>query len=149
MNEAPGPQYALVRLFQLQSGPAHCRIAAVKRPRKPQRAGRSVRVHRSGFNPDALVVVTLGNPREKFWGVLLELDAAGVAVRGIDLTSLDDFAQMLKSGDSAVPGTVFFPMHRVERMELDCRNGPIASIAEEFEQKTGRSAAKILGLSQR
>ena len=45
-----------------------------------------------------LVLVTLNNPREKFWGMLLSLTPAGVNVRGVDLQSLDDFMQMVKTG---------------------------------------------------
>jgi len=47
------------------------------------------------FHPGSTVLVTLNNPREKFWGVVLALDHAGVSLRGIDLRSLDDFAQLI------------------------------------------------------
>ena len=40
---------------------------------------------------DAIVLV-LHSPREKFWGVLHDINAAGVNVRGIDLNAFDDFA---------------------------------------------------------
>jgi hypothetical protein len=96
------------------------------------------------FNSGTIVLVTLGNPREKFWGMLLALDQAGVSLRGIDLHSLDDFAQLIKTGDAAVASGVFFPMHRIERMELDARNGEIPSLAEQFTAKAGCSAASFL-----
>ncbi len=92
-----------------------------------------------------MVLVTLNNPREKFLGVLLALDQAGVTLRGIDLQSLDDFAQLMKSGESAGPGVVFFPMHRIERVELDTRNGEIPSLAEQFAAKSGRPANRFFG----
>jgi hypothetical protein len=85
-----------------------------------------------------LVLITLHNPREKFWGVLLSLTAAGVSVRGVDLQSLDDFTQMVKSGEPASASVVFFPMHRVQRMELDGRSGELPSLAEQFNLKTGK-----------
>ena len=53
-----------------------------------------------------LVLVTLNNPREKFWGMLLALDPAGVSVRGVDLQSLDDFTQLVKSGEAASASVV-------------------------------------------
>lgn len=85
-----------------------------------------------------LVLITLHNPREKFWGVLLSLTPAGVSVRGVDLQSLDDFTQMVKAGDPASASVVFFPMHRVQRMELDGRSGELPSLAEQFTSKTGK-----------
>ena len=37
------------------------------------------------FSPGALVIVTLGNPREKFWGMILLLAAEGLSVSGAEL----------------------------------------------------------------
>jgi hypothetical protein len=95
------------------------------------------------FSPGSMVLVTLNSPREKFWGMLLSLDPAGVTLRGIDLHSLDDFAQLVKSGEAATAGVVFFPMHRIERAELDARSGEIPSLAEQFAAKAGKSAASF------
>jgi hypothetical protein len=66
-----------------------------------------------------LVLVTLYNPREKFWGIMLALEPAGVSIRGVDLQSLDDFTQLVKSGEAASASVVFFPMHRVQKIEED------------------------------
>ncbi len=93
---------------------------------------------------EKLVLVTLNAPREKFWGAVLSLDPAGVSLRGIALTSLQDFAQLVKSGEAATATVVFFPMHRVERIELDARSGDLPSLAEQFAAKTGVDAAKFL-----
>ena len=90
-----------------------------------------------------LVLVTLHNPREKFWGVLLSLDTAGVNLRGVDLESLDDFTQLINSGESASASVVFFPMHRVQRIEEDNRNGELPSLAEQFRIKTGIDVHKF------
>jgi hypothetical protein len=92
------------------------------------------------FQPGSMVLVTLNDPREKFLGMLLGLDHAGITLRGIDLQSLDDFAQLMKSGEAAGPSVVFFPMHRIERVELDARNGEIPSLVEQFTVKAGRAA---------
>ncbi len=100
------------------------------------------------FVRGAVVLVTLNSPREKFWGAVLELTPAGLGVRGIDLNSLDDFARLLRDDEPAAAGAVFFPMHRIERIELDTRNGAIPSLAERFAAKSGRDAAQFLDLGE-
>ena len=95
------------------------------------------------FLPGSMVLVTLNTPREKFWGMLLSLDQAGISLRGIDLPSLDDFAQLVKSGEATIASAVFFPMHRIERVELDAANGEIPSLADQFAAKAGKSASKF------
>lgn len=95
------------------------------------------------FARGTLVLVTLNSPREKFWGAVYALTAAGVSVRGIALDSFDDFASQLRAGEHVSPGLVFFPMHRVERVELDAREGDVPSMAERFEQRAGVAASEI------
>jgi len=64
------------------------------------------------------VLVSLQNPKEKFWGVVLSVQASGITVRGIDLNSFDDFiTQVLHpEGERVGLATLFFPMGRVERI---------------------------------
>lgn len=100
------------------------------------------------FARGAVVLITLNSPREKFWGAVLEINPAGVSVRGVDLNSFDEVAGMLRAEEHAMPATVFFPLNRMERMELDVTNGPIPSLAERFESKSGQSAATFLGLEE-
>ena len=95
------------------------------------------------MNPGQLVLVTLQNPREKFWGVLLALTPAGASLRGVDLQSLDDFTQLVKSGEAATASMVFFPMHRVQRIEVDNRSGELPSLADQFNAKTGIDVSKF------
>jgi len=102
-------------------------------------------VRKSVFDPGATVLVTLGGPREKFWGVLLEVSPAGISLRGLDLNSFDDFVHLVRSGEPASPAAVFFPMHRVERMEADEHCGDIPSLKERFQEKTGRPLAYLFG----
>lgn len=90
------------------------------------------------FAPGSVVIVTLNMPREKFWGTMLALTPAGASLRGIDLNSLDDFARQVRDGDTVTANIVFFPMHRIERIESDDRNGEIPSLQERFESKAGR-----------
>jgi hypothetical protein len=89
------------------------------------------------FQPRTMVVLTLGNPREKFWGVLLSLSTEGVSLCGIELASFEDLVSMIKEGEQVSPGVVFFPTHRMERMELDLPDGNISSLSQRFVAKTG------------
>lgn len=98
----------------------------------------------SPFASNVVVLVTLNSPREKFWGAILNLAPAGVSVRGIDLNSMEDFIRQVKAGDLVTPNAVFFPMHRIERIELDLRNGEIPSLQERFQSKTGFGFAELL-----
>ena len=98
----------------------------------------------SPFRQGALVIATLTNPREKFWGAILFLSAEGLSLRGIDLASFDDLASQIKSGEPFTSGVVFFPMHRLERMELDLPEGNILSLAQRFAEKTGKDPAPLL-----
>jgi hypothetical protein len=99
------------------------------------------------FARGAVVLVTLNSPREKFWGAVLELTTAGLGVRGMDLNSLDDFARLVREGEPVAANSVFFPMHRIERIELDAPNGNIPSLAERFASKSGRDPAETLGVT--
>jgi hypothetical protein len=96
------------------------------------------------FAIGTVVVVTLNIPREKFWGTLLALTPAGASLRGIDLNSVDDFARQVRDGDDVNANVVFFPMHRIERIESDARNGEIPSLQERFENKAGRAFTSLL-----
>lgn len=86
------------------------------------------------MNPGQLVVVHLVGPREKFWGVLVETSAPGVTVRGLALDLFDGWMREVAKGkaDSFFPSTVFFPMHRVERIFADETSGEVESYAERF-----------------
>ena len=94
----------------------------------------------------SVVVVSLHSPREKIWGELVALHAAGITVRGIDLNSFDDFVRQVlhPEGDRVGLATVFYPMQRVERIALDEPSGSIPSMADLFERKVGRSLRDYL-----
>ena len=99
------------------------------------------------FTKGAMVLVTLNTPREKFWGAVIDISPSGIAVRGIDLNSFEDFARLIKAGENATPASVFFPMHRVERIELDARNGDIPSLSERFENRIGQEFTALSGFA--
>ncbi len=119
-----------------------------RRGRAPQTAAFADEGQGCGpFRLHALVLVTLNMPREKFWGEILGLSTAGLSVRGIDLNSFEDFARLVRDGEPVAASAVFFPMHRVERIELDVRNGGIPSLGERFVSKSGRELASVLDLA--
>jgi hypothetical protein len=99
---------------------------------------------RGRFLPGALVIVTLANPREKFWGMMLALAPEGLSLSGIELASFEDFLVMVKDGEPFTPAIVFFPMHRIERIELDRPDGSLPSLSQRFLSKTGLQPAELL-----
>jgi hypothetical protein len=104
--------------------------------------------NRSGFSdrfsPGAIVLLSLANPREKFWGVLLELSPTGIGVRGIELSSFDETVRMVRHEEPISPSEVFFPIHRIERIEIDAPNCGIPSLTERFESVTGSELTLFL-----
>jgi len=91
-------------------------------------------------SPDDLVTVHLGSPREKFWGVLLALTPSGVTVRGVLLESFEDWLRQATRAEPASLGavTVFFPSHRLDRVELDESSGAVEGLGARFRRLTGR-----------
>jgi hypothetical protein len=98
-----------------------------------------------GFQNGSVVLLTLHSPRQKCVGVLLRLAPAGVELRCVALESLEDLARQIRAGEPAIAATVFFPMQRVERMELDEAAGELPSLAQGFEAKAGRSLVEVFG----
>lgn len=106
------------------------------------RAGTDTR--QEPFAPGALVIATLSNPREKFWGMILTLAPAGLSLSGVELASFEDLTVMVRDGEPFTPATVFFPMHRIERVELDLPDGSLPSLSQRFLSKTGLDPADAL-----
>jgi len=101
-----------------------------------------------GFEPSALVLVNLVNPKEKFFGVLLALSPAGITLRAISLDSFDDWVREVARGEESELDliTMFVPLFRVERIFLDEPLGAIKSYGQRFEESVGTPLAKYLGL---
>ena len=90
------------------------------------------------------VIVYLHSPREKMWGVLRELNTAGVFIQGIDLNTFDDWVQMVIRGERNIGLTqTFLPMWRVERVFRDETSGGVPSLVEQFESRTGRRISEF------
>lgn len=96
------------------------------------------------FLPGALVIATLSNPREKFWGMILALAPEGLSLSGAELASFEDLTVMVRDGEPFTPAVVFFPMHRIERVELDLPDGNLPSLSQRFLAKTGLEPASAL-----
>jgi hypothetical protein len=97
---------------------------------------------------NSVVIVSLATPKEKVWGLLLDLNSAGITVRGIQLDSFDDFTRQILDREEAFvgPTTVFYPMARVERIAMDEPSGSIPSLAERFQKKVGLSIQEYLAM---
>ena len=96
-----------------------------------------------------LVILHLIHPTEKFWGVLDELNAAGIVLRAISVSSFEDW--MVQAARRSVPDlglvTMFVPLFRVERMFLDEQVGEVESYAQRFTRSVGMTVQRFLGLS--
>jgi methylmalonyl-CoA/ethylmalonyl-CoA epimerase len=99
----------------------------------------------------APVLLYLRDPQEKIWGVLRQLDAAGVVAEGIDLASFEDWVAQIERGEDSVggPSILFIPMARVERLLLDRSSGQLPSLAERFERRVGRTVQQVLAEIER
>ena len=93
------------------------------------------------IHPGSLVLIHLSSPPEQFWGLLEDLSPAGVAFRGLNVGSFEDFMAQAARDDEPALGfsTMFVPMFRVERIYLDEQVGMVLSYRQRFEARVGRS----------
>jgi hypothetical protein len=101
-----------------------------------------------GLEVGTSVVLYLQSPKEKVFGLLLTLDPSGVTVRGLDLQTFDDWMrQEARDGDPELGlATLFYPMHRVERVERDETIGQVPGYADRFAREVGQTIRQVLGL---
>ena len=96
------------------------------------------------------VVVNLHSPPERLWGLLTDISAAGIQIRGISVSTFEEWVSSILGQDRNVDLTsAFFPMWRVERMSLDETMGEILSLGEEFRARIGVTLQEYLGHSPR
>ena len=96
------------------------------------------------IEPGESVIVVLHTPREKLFGILDEISAAGLFVRAIDLSYFDDWCRSIVEGEPYLSMSDYFlPMWRVERMMRDESTAESGSMSEQFEQRTGRTLAEF------
>ena len=98
-----------------------------------------------GMGSGSAVVIVLHTPREKCWGILDEINSAGVFLRGLDLNAFDDWLSALVHSEPFIGfGDLFFPMWRVERISKDEAGGGVPSLAEQVEKRTGLRLQELL-----
>jgi hypothetical protein len=96
------------------------------------------------FDQGDSVIIILRDPREKLLGILDEITTAGVTLRGIDLSYFEDWVRSIVADEPHLPmNDYFFPMWRVERMTRDEPTGEIPSMAEQFEERTGKNLVEF------
>jgi len=92
-----------------------------------------------------MIVVDLQNPKEKYWGALLQITPAGLWLQGLNLATFEDWVRQFSADAYPIAhiglSTAFFPMHRVERVTLDEAAGDIPSYFEQFAERAGSDAA--------
>lgn len=87
---------------------------------------------------NSIVVLHLHTPKEKVWGELVALNAAGITIRGVNLNYFEEFLRSAAAGDEgAALSTSFYPIYRVEHMSLDESRPGAPSLADRFQQRTG------------
>jgi len=108
----------------------------------------------SPFARDSLVIVYLHDPREKIWGVLLDLNPAGVSLTGLSLHSFDDWLRSLSSPDEPEirPASAFYPLVRVEKILVDEGAEGVPSLDAQCRARTGmglrEQLARLEGLKE-
>ena len=97
------------------------------------------------INPGTPVLIVLHSPREKCWGMLDEINTAGVFLRGLDLNAFDEWIRAVIHQEPFIGlGAMFFPMWRVERVAKDESVGGVMSLREQAEQRTGLSLDELM-----
>ena len=102
------------------------------------------------MDPGHVVVASCPAPREKFWGVLMELNAVGATLRAVPVESFEDWLRQWSAAAEQLIGavTVFIPLHRIERIDVDETSGAVEGLADRFRRLTGLDArAALLGRS--
>jgi hypothetical protein len=99
-----------------------------------------------GIGAGSLVIVNCGNPREKMWGCVVQLESSGVVVRGLEIETVEDWLRQERSGGRGEigPSTFFIPMHRVVRIDLDESSGAVESFGDRFRGACGRDVRDVL-----
>ena len=101
------------------------------------------------MNPGSPVIIHLTGPSEKFWGILQRIDLAGVIVRGINISSFDDWVgEIVREEETLGLVTMFLPMARVERMFVDEAVGGVESYCDQFARRVGHTIEEHLGLAE-
>jgi hypothetical protein len=71
---------------------------------------------------------------------------SGVTVRGLSVDGFEEWLrEIAREGTPTFsPATVFFPLHRVERISLDETVGEAVSLTDRFRRQTGEDPRAFL-----
>jgi methylmalonyl-CoA epimerase len=98
--------------------------------------------------PGQAVVVYLRDPKERFWGILREINVQGTTVEGVELASFDPWVASASKGEGIGSAScVLFPVHRIERILLDRPSTGAESLDQRFRARVGCSLATFLARS--
>src|SRR5262245_47464040 len=88
---------------------------------------------------DSIVIVNLQNPKARCFGRLVDITSPGVTSRGIDINAFEDWMDHIthREETGVQPTTVFFPIHRIEKIIMDEGIGAIPSLSDTFLTKVG------------
>ena len=77
---------------------------------------------------------------------MFDVASSGVTVRGIDLEAFDDWMNHIRlhEPNGVQATTVFFPLHRVEKIMLDEGIGTVPSLSDMFVATVGRTIEPFL-----
>jgi len=95
---------------------------------------------------NSFVIVNLHSPSERFVGRLIEIGQPGVTLRGLDLEGFEAWINdIVREEQGGVrPSTIFFPLHRVEKILLDEDGDEVPSLASMFLARIGASIDEFL-----
>lgn len=99
-----------------------------------------------GFQDGSTAVLYLNDPKEKIWGLVVSVSAAGVVMRGLRLDSFEDWMRQEARNDEELLGLVtsFYPLPRIERLEEDRSVGSVVSYAQRFAEAVGRTVQEAV-----
>ena len=94
----------------------------------------------------SIVIVNLQSPHERFFGRLLDIATHGITVRGIDLNAFGDWMDHISHREESgvQPTTVFYPIHRIEKIIVVEGIGASPSLSDTFLTKIGSSVFEYL-----
>ena len=93
----------------------------------------------------SFVHVHLIEPTEQFWGKLIKLTEAGVILRGIDVRQIEVFKYQFNKDERMVfPQTIFFPMRRIQKVDLDEPMDELPSVIDSVIRVSGVDEDSLL-----
>jgi hypothetical protein len=98
------------------------------------------------FDDGTPAVLYLNDPKEKIWGLVVSVSAAGVVMRGLRLDSFEDWMRQEARQEDELLGLVtsFYPLPRIERLEEDRSVGSVVSYSQRFAVAVGRTVQDAL-----